>query len=333
MTGPVPPLGEMSGRRRRQRAAGTGAATGCLVSGGIGAAILLVVLMIGAQTLKGCDIHVGSIDVGPIGAGDGKESQRLDVAVSPTVDLVDGQSVLLTTTALRKSEVVGVTQCLREADTEGQGFDACDRNQVVRYANRRRVFQTGFVVRQVLTVRGEAYDCASAPGRCVVVASSADDFDRSGGRPLTFRPNPVPLVAAPDRPASARLPVTGAPAGPTSDGTPIHLTASGFQPGEPLLYARCTDELDRVGIRDACDPLNPSAALLAIALSSLPDDAPTADADGTIATTIEVRARIRPYLSSTTVDCAGRPGRCSIVIAAAADPHRSAVLPYEVVGG
>lgn len=310
-----------------------GVGLGCLAS--VAAAIGLV-LLAGSLTLNGCDFD---LDFGPRGSRTGTETERLTVSVSPTGDLVDGQAVRVSTAALRGSDIVGIAQCLREADAKRAGFDACDQNTVVRFANREPTFEATFTIRQVLTVQGTPYDCAAKPGRCLVVAADAADYDRSGGRPLTFPPHPVALVAAPDRPKSAHLPVSGTPTGPMPADTRVRLTASGFQPGEPLLYARCTDELDALGPVEACEPLDLNAAMSAIVINTLPKGAPTAAPDGSATATLGVVARLHPegdiFRGDTrsTIDCAERAGRCSLVIAAAADPHRSAVLPYELLPG
>jgi hypothetical protein len=306
-------------------------AMGCLIS--VVAAVALV-LLAGSLALDGCNVN---LNLGLHGSRTtGKKSKRLDIVATPINDLVDGQGVQVSTAALRGHDIVGIAQCLREAGSRRAGFDACDQNTVVRYPNQGPTFGATFTVHQVLTVKGRAYDCAATAGRCLLVASDAADYDRSGGRPLTFRPNPVPLVAAPNRPGSAHLPISGTPTGPLPSGTRIQIITLGLQPGEPLLYARCTDQLDASGLVDTCEPLDNSAAISAIAFNKLPEKAPTASADGTAAVSLRVEALIKPFgdvfhgSNPAPVDCTERPGRCSIVIAAAADPHRSAVLPYDV---
>jgi hypothetical protein len=347
---PVPPMpspGELPAGDRDSKGSGLRSVlfgrlgAGTLGIGGVVLAGLLLIALFGAA-LEGCKFEIGAIgDPGP-----GRDSQRLPVQVEPTTELADGTVVRVTSDAFDPLEIVGVTVCLQEADTARRGVDACDAVQGARYAvGPDGTIDATYPVPRVITIGGQAYDCAEAADRCLLVAASANDYDRSGGQPITFArdlPN-AELRPTVVRPQTDRLAVVAVPAGPVVGGTTIDLAASGFQPGEPLLVAWCTEAFEVDGPR-SCDPMDGMDAFGAIALRTLSDALPTADDEGRFRIEIEARSVISPpFLGAGTgaeepgggaaaepVDCRATPGRCAVVIAAAADTKRSAVLPYEI---
>lgn len=320
---------------------GTLAMVGAVVAGAILAAAAI-------SQLDGCDIDFRS------GPGKGTDSARLAVDVSPTTGLHEGDLVTVRSTAFRPKVAVGVAVCLSEADTERRGVDACDEVQGARYATDAsgHLAATYRVPRQI-RVGGRTYDCAARAERCLVVAADADDFDRSGGQAITFAADLADPVGAPPRTRAETdlLPIEATPSGAQPAGTSVQVRATGFQPGEPVLVARCTAAFPTEG-PPACDPLDGSTALPAVLFHDMPD-APVADANGTVALDVVLPATIHPLgnpfassgsttsatsttTSTTTarpdgrIDCRARAGACSIVIAAAADTKRSAVLPITV---
>ncbi|MCU1351716.1 MAG: hypothetical protein JWM05_925 [Acidimicrobiales bacterium] len=271
--------------------------------------------------------------------GRGTRSQHLRVQVQPSTGLVERTPVLVTSDAFpNEGEIVGVTVCLSEADTAHRGSDACDMVSGTRYAVRDGHLRAVHRVPRVITVKGRAYDCASRPGRCLLVAASADSFDRSGGVALSFAtdlaaPN---LTAHTVRATSDLLPASRTPAGPVAAGRRVQVTVRGFQPGEPVLVAWCTAAFARIGPR-ACSPQSGSAAVYAIMIRSTVGITDHADAGGTFTTKARAPGWIVSYQDalddrhdrSRTV-CSARPRACSLVVAAAADTKRSAVVPLIV---
>ncbi|MFN8016585.1 MAG: neocarzinostatin apoprotein domain-containing protein [Acidimicrobiales bacterium] len=316
-----------------RRALGIGCGTSAALL--VGLAVLIGIL---ASSLEGCDLDIGD-------PGDGKDSAHLAVAVAPSRGLRPGQDVRITSTAFGADQIVSVTACLREADTDRKGVEACDRVQGYRYAtDQRGRLDATYPVPRLIRVGGRTVDCGTSPGRCLVVAADADDFDRSGGVPVSFT-GPRPEATPPtERAASDHLPASAAPSAPIPAGTPVVVRASGFQPGEPLLAAWCTDDLGN-GLAEACEAEHPMEAVGAIGFRTLPDATLHADAHGRVAVTLPARADVVPTTlsnfsasTSTTLDparprtgghrCDLRPGRCAFVVAAAADLKRSAVAPY-----
>ncbi len=334
---------------------------GCFGCGGLGVMGFLgavAVLVVGLGSMgTGCDLELGD-------PGKGTDSARLPVGVAPRTQLDDGTAVRVTSTAFDADEVVGVAVCLRAADTERKGVDACDENQGARYAtDGDGHLDATYPVPRVITVDGKAYDCAASPERCIVVAADAGDYDRSGGRPISFRSGlpAADLTRVTTRATTDRLPIGSEPsaADPIPAGTDLTLLASGFQPGEPLLLAYCTSDLEEQGMIESCDPVDPTLAVKAIMGRSVDGDFPRADERGGFTTSLPARSTVTPYgedlgralgefTSSTTTTgpsttttstpdparraCTAEDGGCSIVIAAAADTKRSAVLPYVVTG-
>lgn len=280
------------------------------------------------------------LDVGDLGdPGDGRDSQRLAVDVAPATDLDDGSTVRVTSDAFDAQRIVGIAVCLREADTARQGVDACDEVQGARYAvGADGRLDATYAVPRVVRIGGEPVDCASRAGRCLLVAASADDYDRSGGVPISFRRDLPAAAADPPRtrPQTDGLPIVVAPAGPVAAGSQLDVAASGFQPGEPLLVAWCTSAFEDQG-PTACEPRDASEAFGAVALRDLSGELPTADAEGRFRTTLDARATVEPpYFADSSgsdqgVDC--RREGCVLVIAAAADTKRSAVAPYQLAPG
>jgi len=147
---------------------------------------------------------------------DGKQSQKLPVAVRPRVDLADGQVVTVLAKGFLPGERVGVVMCVAEAALEG--VDACDLgpNGTFDHVAYTDASPEGFVQldvavrRAIVTPFGGPVDCASGPERCVVAVGAVGDYDRSGGAPVGFAgqppfPEPTLTVAVPGPYASDQV--------------------------------------------------------------------------------------------------------------------------------
>lgn len=334
---------------------------GCFGCGGLSVLGFFGVLVL---LIGGLGISADGCEVDPGNPGEGTESLRLPVEVTPTTGLADGTVVRLTSDVFGPNAIVGVAVCLRSADTERRGVEACAEDQGARYPTTNAgVFDASYPVPRVITVGGKAYDCAAKAKRCIVVAASADDYDHSGGQPITFAAGlpAADLTPVNGRAVSDHLPIGSQPAAgesPIAAGTDLRVLASGFQPNEPLLIAYCTNDLEDDGMVDACDPENINDAISAVMARSVEGIDVRADASGAFTTTLPARSRVTPFdsgadeepgapdttttgagskrttttLPKGAVSCTEATGGCSIVIAAAADTKRSAVLPYVVTG-
>lgn len=328
-------------------------AGGCLGCAGASAVVgvgLLVIFGILASQVSSCSLDLGT------GPGSGTDSARLPVTVAPRTELTGDQVVRVTSSAFAAGRVVGVAVCLRKADTERRGLDACDTSSGSRYAvDAAGRLDARFAVPRTITVGERTFDCAGKARRCLVVAADAGDFDRSGGQTVSFRTDLPEVALAPSAPRAVtnRLPAVGSPTGPVPAGSEITVLATGFEPNEPVTVAWCSDEVDGVSsATEACE-ITDRAALAAMASHDVGEVRLHADADGVVQATAEARASISPFgsdvaawiaamddesappesLRAEEVDCRERPGRCSIVVAAVADVQRSGVLPYELAPG
>ena len=116
-------------------------------------------------------------------------------------------------------------------------------------------------------------------------------------------------------------------AGPVAPNTPVRVTARGFQPGEPLLVARCVGT-PHATPEDSCQPLNTGAAVAALVFHTVRALPLHARTDGSFTVAVAAAPSVQPYLGTGPTSCTTTPGRCTIVVTAAADTQRSAVLPY-----
>lgn len=320
-------------RTRRERTGWALVGLGAMVGGGAvatAAAIALIagsVLSLGGALLGG----LGEVRIGD--PGPGTDSLRLPVAVAPTEGLREGQTVFVTSDAFEAEEVVGVALCLREADEKSRGVEACDLDSGARFAiDAEGRLAAALAVPRVITVAGEAHDCGAEPGRCLVVAADADDFDVSGGEPVSFAADaPAPaLVPADPRPRTFLLPGELAPEGPHRVGDEVVVTASGFVPGEPLLVATCTDAFLHAEPWAACEPRDGNEAVMALMTRSTRGVTLRADDAGRVQLSVTVPGGVASYGSEVGASCTRRAGACAVVVAAAADTARSAYLPLTV---
>lgn len=300
----------------------------------VGGASLLSVVGVVAATLillsaiswEGCTVTGVGVGRNP---GQGTESLRLPVDVAPRTGLTDGQAVLVTSTAFAPHSIVGVATCLREADVDAEGVDACDTVQGSYFAvDPGGRLAVAYTPPRVITVGGTAHDCAAEPDRCLVVAADFEDYDRSGGQAISFALGlgPADLTPVGPRPKSVRLPILASPPGPAAPGSSLEVTAVGFVPGEPVLVAECTVEFLT---RDAWEVCGGDRAGVAISIFMTGDVSAVtdhADGQGAYTTTVTVPDRVTPTLGTAPTTCA-LPESCGIVIAAAADFTRSAFLP------
>lgn len=306
-----------SGGRTLARGCGWLGLGGVLSAGAIVIALGLLVSSIGP-----CDLNIGRHP------GKGKRSRHLAITVQPASGLRDRQQVRVTSSAF--GHLVGVAVCLQEADTKRRGVDACDTVHGSRYfAKENGGLDVTYRVPRVISVGGRAYDCATRPRRCLVVAADADDYNESGGQPVTFRSGlpPAVLVAQAQRDVTNRLPVIVQPEGSLRAGQQLTVDVAGFQPGEPLLITWCTRSvyetrslLDLVGI---CDVTPASFDLVALGKRS--SAAYHADGSGHVHVVRHV-----PMTTDASKGCSSNSDVCVFVVAAGADTQRSALTRIRI---
>lgn len=114
------------------------------------------------------------------------------VSVSPSTNLVQGQTVTVRGSGLPPNESEAVLQCVSGGNDV---FSFCDIGGFVSTTtDSNGSFSTSFTVRRILETSQGRVDCASAPGRCIV-AVSPFDTNYVASTPLSFDPNgPLPVL-------------------------------------------------------------------------------------------------------------------------------------------
>ncbi len=148
---------------------------------------------------------------------DGRASKGFPVDVTPAVGLVDRQLVIVSGHGFPANTQLGVVMCTSEA-AEGGGVNFCDIG-TVSYVDSDAAgsFSTPYNVSRIF---GTGRDCAEGnidpaqfqamrdggqhpslrqPGAwsCIIAVGAINDYDQSGGFPVTFAPGPRPAPSAP----------------------------------------------------------------------------------------------------------------------------------------
>lgn len=302
-----------------------GAVVGCLVA--------VVVVLGGFLALgvgfvwfaAGMGDHVYADDDDP------RPAYRLDgvaVRVTPTDGLAEGDRVVVASDALPPGRIVEVVPCL----LDDGAVDRCDGDQGARHAvPADGRLEVELAVPRVLTLGVEAVDCAAPDVECAVLAAVVDDIDTSGGAPVRFRADAPPLVPepAPDPVPLSPGVATIEPPGPVGTGRWVTVTATGFEPGEPVRFGACPS-VPKVEGQLGCAPLEPDD-FLDRHLDAVPTEGPFADADGVARADVYLTAIVDGRGESGDVDC-GPSGGCALVVIAAVDARRFAVAEVTVDG-
>ncbi len=206
------------------------------------------------------------------------EPPSITVAISPAEGLVDDQEVTVTGTSTG-TEWVQISQCAADVATTS----VCDSDYGSWVETQPDgSYSTRLTVKMVMrTEAGRDVDCRQGDGCVVVAIGEESDLRDAATAPLVFAPGAEPRPA----PTMAVDPAVG-----LVDGQRLTVTGSGFSPGYLALF-QCAPGPDL-----ACRFL---------------DDAQAA-ADGTLATTAVVSARVVSW-SSEPVDCRSALPRCELV--------------------
>lgn len=171
--------------------------------------------------------EVANDAAGPL---DGLESLRLDIEVTPSVGLVDGQEVEVTGVGFDPGASVVIIQCWIADQSATR--DDCDLGSLaVSSAGEQGSFSTSVVVHQLLDTTNGVRDCAvgtEAVG-CRVSVANTHDLDQSGAASVSFVGEDL---AAP--PSLVVSPTTG-----LRDGDPLTVSGTGFEPGSEVFVTQC----------------------------------------------------------------------------------------------
>jgi len=183
------------------------------------------------------DLEPGELSL--LGPRDGKDSIQLPVTAEPSTDLRDGDEVTVTGQGFVPGESVGLVQCAREAggetpETRG-GVDGCYISNYTSITADADGVATGtYRVRRVLTTPlTGTVDCAAEAERCILAMGALSDYDRSGGRAITFATDVEPV----DLPTVTVTPTEG-----LTDGAIVHVSADGLTPNEVMYAEVCSSD-------------------------------------------------------------------------------------------
>ena len=220
------------------------------------------------------------------------------ISVTPSTDLVQGQSVTVTGAGFAPNAFVVLTECLDGDDP----FGYCAFGGPGVSTDATGGFSTAFTVRRGVPDFSEfppnVADCADAPQRCAIHATSYEGGDRAK-QAIDFDPS-VP-VAVPD--------VSVTPQFDLPDRAVVQVHSSGFAPGERVLVSQC--------------PAGASSYPYSCATGVFPNSL-VADANGEIDTALRVRRELPTpdgvVIIAGVANCADSVGACVIRAQSLDDP-------------
>ena len=225
-----------------------------------------------------------------------------DVSLTPSDDLIDRQQVAVYATGFIPGEFVTAVQCAVQnldknpcSESFGYGFAGgqADPTGAVAF---------GITVRRAVRVNNARFDCASAPGACVVAVQATGG--PLGTAPLGFDPS-VPLPPPPT--------LTVTPSDGLGDGDIVQVHGDGFTPNVPIALLQC-----------------PADANALFGCYSEYNRYFQADTNGAFSTTLKVERQQQvfgPTPEPSIVDCAESDGRCIVVAVDYNDDLDSASVP------
>jgi hypothetical protein len=147
------------------------------------------------------------------------------VGVSPNVNLVDLQNVLVVGGNFSPNASLGTVECEPGAIDES----SCDLSTLVyTSANEKGAMLLRRPVRRIISVGGSNVDCA-APASCILGVGNIADLTEAAGAPISFDPNVPPVV-----PKLAAVPSTK-----LRDHQLVTVVGSGFNPGSSIQVSEC----------------------------------------------------------------------------------------------
>lgn len=182
---------------------------------------------------------VEQLELTPAAPWDGKASRFHPVTVQPASGLAESSVVTVEGWEFPPNRDLGIVQCTNVAVVDGSGGCNIGRFTQVR-TNADGYFIGEFMVERYLWVGEDQWDCLQGnvdpdelhqrrldglalPGMtdtyftCVVAAGAIDDYDESGGFPISFEGHP-PFLALPDPSAPTRDTTADPNQGPTTVG-------------------------------------------------------------------------------------------------------------------
>ncbi len=161
----------------------------------------------------------------PTARGAVEAAAAATVSVSPSTDLVSGQSVTVTGTGLG-TESVAVLQCVAGL-TQAYGCDLGFLRFLLPDASGNLTSE--LTVLRTIDASGDRVNCATAPGTCEIVIASGSGAEILARQGIAFDPNaPLPNPA-----------IVGSPTSGLLAGQSISVSGSGFAANDSLYLRQC----------------------------------------------------------------------------------------------
>ncbi len=160
-----------------------------------------------------------------------KAESRWHLTVTPSDHLADGQRVHIHATGFNPHQMTSIATCDARNLEPGVGDAACDAPTSAP-ANPDGVLDTTYLVRRIIRVNGDAFDCGREPRGCDLAISPAQQPNpgvEHVGRRIQFAPGPAEPL-----PALSLTPNTG-----FRDGQTITVTGTNFPANASIWVAEC----------------------------------------------------------------------------------------------
>jgi len=181
----------------------------------------VVVALVAGALLAGAGVGVSS---GLVTLASQPQPQPT-VAVTPSTQLVDLQSVLVVGSDFSPNATIASVECAPGAVT----VDNCDLSTAV-YANAdaNGAFTSNRVVRRLIEVGGSTVDCA-APTGCILGAGNIANYAESSGMAISFDPSKPPVTTK----------IVATPSTNLRDHQLVTVTGQGFFPATSVSVLEC----------------------------------------------------------------------------------------------
>jgi neocarzinostatin family protein len=218
--------------------------------------------------------------------------------VEPNRDLVHRQVVQVHGEGFAPGELFALQQCLR-SDPPGEcGGPFLDGVQ----ADDTGAFTSPFTVQRKIRNVGGTIDCARQFGECVIRTIRWSGLGPDAEVEIGFDPNsPLPEVKVRVRPATDLV-----------DRQLVHVVGKRFTPFQGISAVHCLSSTDPSTLPRTCGESGYGSA----------------DVNGRVKIDVPVR-RLLTRDNGTKVDCAERPGKCSMFVSSSFDPVEAGTIKLE----
>jgi hypothetical protein len=167
----------------------------------------------------------GAAEAAPSGPASASPSPPT-LTVTPSTNLVDLQTVHLAGHHFPAGATIATIECIKGAT----GSQGCDLGTLMTTpADSSGSFTFDRYVRRIISILSSPFDCAKAPGACIMGAADYSDLSAAASAPLSFNPKVPPKQAT----------VTATPSTGLVDHQLIKLVGGGVVPNNFVQVTEC----------------------------------------------------------------------------------------------